>query len=93
MPKFGALPCMNNVSLSRISIRLTLICILASAAVLSGCAGDPTDETAGWSQSKLFSEAKDAMDGGDYPKCVKYFEKSNCTQVTQILTMLTTSRV
>jgi outer membrane protein assembly factor BamD len=70
---------MNIASLSRISIRLAspllLVCILTSTALLSGCAGDPTDETAGWSQNKLYSEAKDAMDGGDYPKCVKYFEK------------------
>jgi len=70
---------MNIASLSRISFRLVpsiaLACILASSALLSGCAGDPTDETAGWSQNKLYSEAKDAMDGGDYPKCVKYFEK------------------
>ncbi len=51
------------------------ICILGSAALLSGCAGDANDETAGWSQNKLFVEAKDAMEGGDNAKCVKYFER------------------
>ena len=52
--------------------------LLASAliiSVLAGCAGSNNDETAGWSQNKLFVEAKDAMEGGDFPKCVKYFER------------------
>jgi outer membrane protein assembly factor BamD len=79
MPKFGALPLLNTASLSRISFRLlascTLIGALAFSALLSGCAGDPNDETANWSQNKLYTEAKDAMDGGDNTKCVKYFEK------------------
>jgi outer membrane protein assembly factor BamD len=39
-------------------------------------AGDANDETIGWSQNKLYVEAKDAMDGGDNAKCVKYFEKT-----------------
>lgn len=48
---------------------------MGSSALLTGCAGDVNDETAGWSQNKLYVEAKDAMDGGDNAKCVKYFEK------------------
>ena len=48
---------------------------MGSIALLSGCAGDVNDETAGWSQNKLYVEAKDAMEGGDNAKCVKYFEK------------------
>jgi outer membrane protein assembly factor BamD len=78
MPKLDAFPSINNASLSRIGQRLATsiasICILGSAALLGGCAGD-NDETAGWSQNKLYVEAKDAMDGGDNAKCVKYFEK------------------
>ncbi|MCF6561194.1 outer membrane protein assembly factor BamD, partial [Escherichia coli] len=31
--------------------------------------------TAGWSANKLYSEAKDSLDGGDYAKAVKYYEK------------------
>ena len=79
MPKLDAFPCINNASLSRIGQRLATsiasICILGSSALLTGCAGDVNDETAGWSQNKLYVEAKDAMDGGDNAKCVKYFEK------------------
>ena len=79
MPKLDAFPSINNASLSRIGQRLATsiasVCILGSAALLSGCAGDANDETAGWSQNKLYVEAKDAMDGGDNAKCVKYFEK------------------
>jgi outer membrane protein assembly factor BamD len=79
MPKLDAFPSINNASLSRIGERLATsiasICLIGSAALLSGCAGDANDETAGWSQNKLYVEAKDAMDGGDNAKCVKYFEK------------------
>ena len=79
MPKLDAFPSINIASLSRIGQRLATsmasICILGSAALLSGCAGDANDETAGWSQNKLFVEAKDAMEGGDNAKCVKYFER------------------
>jgi outer membrane protein assembly factor BamD len=42
---------------------------------LAGCAGKDNDETLGWSQNKLSVEAKTAMTDGDYPKCVKYYEK------------------
>ena len=55
---------------------------LASLALLltflvSGCGllPDMSDETAGWSASKLYSEAKDAMADGAYDKAVKYYEK------------------
>jgi len=33
------------------------------------------DETAGWSASKLYSEAKDAQADGTYDKAAKYLEK------------------
>jgi outer membrane protein assembly factor BamD len=50
------------------------------ALLLSGCAwleslqGD-TDETAGWSAQRLYSEAKNAMNEGSWATAVKYFEK------------------
>lgn len=50
---------------------------LAAAAVLvAGCHGLPqkTDETAAWPNAKLYSEAQDALSGGDWGKCAKYFE-------------------
>ena len=79
MPKLDAFPSTNNASLSRIGLRVVssvaTVCTLGVVTLLSGCAGDANDETAGWSQNKLYVEAKDAMEGGDNAKCVKYFEK------------------
>ncbi|GAB2444362.1 outer membrane protein assembly factor BamD [Cupriavidus yeoncheonensis] len=45
--------------------------------MLSACGllADQPDETAGWSANKLYSEAKDALDGGDYTRAVKLYEK------------------
>ncbi|WP_238259006.1 outer membrane protein assembly factor BamD [Cupriavidus pauculus] len=47
-------------------------CVMLSAC---GLLGDQPDETAGWSANKLYSEAKDALDGGDYSRAVKLYEK------------------
>ncbi|MEX3629232.1 MAG: outer membrane protein assembly factor BamD [Burkholderia sp.] len=50
--------------------------LAAAAALIAGCHGLPqkTDETATWSNSKLYSEAQDALNGSDWGKCAKYFE-------------------
>jgi outer membrane protein assembly factor BamD len=50
--------------------------LVATALVVTGCHGLPqkTDETAVWSNQKLYSEAQDALSGGDWGKCAKYFE-------------------
>lgn len=50
--------------------------MVASAALIAGCHGLPQkqDETATWSSNKLYSEAQDALAGGDWGKCAKYFE-------------------
>jgi outer membrane protein assembly factor BamD len=50
---------------------------LAFALLLSGCGLFPEqpDETAGWSASKIYSEAKVSMNDGAYDKAIKYFEK------------------
>ena len=47
------------------------------SALLGGCGllPDVVDETASWSASKLYSEAKDAMAESSYDKAIKYFEK------------------
>ncbi|MBL4777048.1 MULTISPECIES: outer membrane protein assembly factor BamD [Ralstonia] len=47
-------------------------CLAISAC---GILPEQQDETAGWSANKLYSEAKDSLDGGDYAKAVKYYEK------------------
>src|SRR5574343_748074 len=49
---------------------------LLAAVLIAGCASNEKyDETAGWSASKLYSEAKDAMADGTWDKAAKYLEK------------------
>jgi len=75
MPTLKALFSNNHSSVSRIVLRAALAFVIAAGGLLAGCAGNTDDETVSWSQNKLYTEAKDAMEGGDFPKCVKYFEK------------------
>ncbi len=62
-------------SLASVSTLAALIFALLIG--LSGCGLLPeeSDETAGWSASKLYSEAKDSMNDGAFDKAIKYFEK------------------
>jgi outer membrane protein assembly factor BamD len=55
---------------------LKILALTTAAAILSGCHGLPekTDETALWNNNKLYSEANDALTGGDFTKCAKYFQ-------------------
>ncbi|WP_454763706.1 outer membrane protein assembly factor BamD [Cupriavidus campinensis] len=57
--------------------RFGAILLAGGCLMLSACGllGDQPDETAGWSANKLYSEAKDALDGGDYTRAVKLYEK------------------
>ena len=50
--------------------------LLATALTLGGCGLLPEvkDETAGWSAQKLYAEAKDNLNSGNYEKAVKLFE-------------------
>jgi outer membrane protein assembly factor BamD len=50
--------------------------LLAATLALGGCGLLPEvkDETAGWSAQKLYSEAKDNLDSGNYERAVKLFE-------------------
>ncbi len=45
--------------------------------LLSGCLllSDPVDETAGWSATRLYTEAKDELTGGNYQKAIAHYEK------------------
>ena len=56
------------------SIAIVSICALM---ILSGCAGSDgqKDDTDIWSESRLYSEATDKLNDGDFAKCGKYFEK------------------
>lgn len=59
------------------SLAVSLLSALLAALALSGCGLFPEqpDETAGWSASKIYSEAKISMNEGAYDKAVKMFEK------------------
>lgn len=51
--------------------------LLAAVLALGGCGLLPEvkDETAGWSAQKLYAEAKDNLNDGNYERAVKLFEK------------------
>jgi outer membrane protein assembly factor BamD len=50
--------------------------LLAATLTLGGCGLLPevVDETAGWSAQKLYAEAKDNLNSGNYERAVKLFE-------------------
>lgn len=50
---------------------------LALAFALTGCGllPDKVDETKDWSAAKLYSEARDELNTGNYEKAIQYFEK------------------
>ncbi len=46
------------------------------ALLLASCGGTSTeDETAGWSAQRLYSEARDLLNSGNYTQAIEYFEK------------------
>ena len=53
----------------------SLISALLVAGLLAGCAGYSEDKTAGWSPDKIYSEARDELNGGAYDKAVPLLEK------------------
>ncbi|HCL86148.1 outer membrane protein assembly factor BamD [Pulveribacter sp.] len=52
-----------------------LLPALLAAALLGGCANTTEDKTAGWSTDKIYSEARDELNGGAYDKAVPLLEK------------------
>ncbi|MCB1788259.1 MAG: outer membrane protein assembly factor BamD [Chromatiaceae bacterium] len=49
--------------------------ILLSILLLGGCSAfEEKDETLTWSQQKLYTEATDEMNGGNYERAIKYYE-------------------
>lgn len=60
---------------SRINSFLLGLALLATL-LISGCASDGNkDETDGWSETKLYSEATEKLKDNDFAKCGSYFEK------------------
>ncbi|WP_019591095.1 outer membrane protein assembly factor BamD [Thioalkalivibrio sp. ALE20] len=64
----------NEVSVLPVSALPRLFVILIVALLLAGCEGWRADPTAGWSASQLYSEAKSALDSGNYSQAVEYYE-------------------
>lgn len=56
---------------------LLLLGLLVCASLLiGGCSSDGNkDETDGWSETKLYSEATEKLNDNDFAKCGSYFEK------------------
>src|SRR5574337_1111031 len=54
---------------------LSLISALLAAGLLAACASPSEDKTAGWSTDKIYSEARDELNGGAYDKAVPLLEK------------------
>jgi len=59
------------VLIVRHSLALLLVVLIGACGLLA----DEPDETKGWSAQKLYSEAKDALNGRDYEHAIKYYEK------------------
>lgn len=51
--------------------------VLLVGLTLAGCGllGEAPDETAGWSAQRLYAEAKESLEGGNYEDAIKYFQK------------------
>ena len=60
---------------SRINSVLLGLALLATL-LITGCANDrDKDETDGWSETKLYSEATEKLNDNDFAKCGTYFDK------------------
>lgn len=49
--------------------------VLAASCLVAGCGTTNKDETSGWSNDKLYSEAKDEAANGNYERAAKLFER------------------
>ena len=66
----------NGLPLSSRISTLLLGFALVATLLMSGCASDGNkDETDGWSETKLYSEATEKLKDNDFAKCGTYFEK------------------
>jgi outer membrane protein assembly factor BamD len=57
------------------SLAVIAALILATLCASCGLLPEVKDETLAWSANKLYTEAKTAMDEGNYETAIKYFEK------------------
>ena len=62
---------MQSFRLSTVLVSL----LMAAGLLLSGCANNPKDPTAGWTPEKIYSEARDEVNAGAWDKAIGYYEK------------------
>ncbi len=72
-PMTTSILCQKAATMSRISA--PLLSALLAAGLLAGCSSTPEDKTAGWTTDKIYSEARDELNGGAYDKAVPLLEK------------------
>jgi outer membrane protein assembly factor BamD len=65
------MPIVDRISFSRIVVTALVVLGLSACAWMK----EEIDETSGWSASKFYLEAKDALEGGNYLTAIGYFEK------------------
>ena len=53
----------------------TFPALLAACLLAAGCSSTPDDKTANWSTDRIYSEARDELNGGSYDKAVPLLEK------------------
>ncbi len=73
----NAMRAAQALTLGKIGNIIRIAACGAALAAVAACHGLPekTDETAAWNNNKLYTEAQDALSGGDWGKCAKYFEQ------------------
>lgn len=49
--------------------------VLAACMLAAGCSSTPEDQTANWTTDRIYSEARDELNGGSYDKAVPLLEK------------------
>ena len=51
------------------------VIVFLTCGILTACSSTPADPTAGWSPNRIYSEAKDEMNGGAFDKAIDLYEK------------------
>lgn len=59
------------------SLRLSAVAFtgVAAALALTACSSTPKDETAAWSPNKIYTEARDERESGNFDKAIALYEK------------------
>ena len=57
------------------SLSIVSLPLIGAAMVLSGCSSTPVDNTLSWSPNRLYSEARDERESGNFDRAVELYEK------------------